>query len=169
MGPCRLMVSISGTGSGDGVVTACWVKKLDRGREIGLVPFEPGLRIPDKVLDLRSRFHLATDETCHAQIAVRRQPVAPASAMASAIRQPSRARPERDFQCVDGSGPRDARCGASAAAKSRRIDAGGSSWNGCSSSDVPGAALIRADSSRGSDTRSSGPSTAPGAPRERRP
>jgi hypothetical protein len=43
---------------------------------------------------------LATDETCHAQIAVRRQPVAPASAMASAIKQPSRARPERDFQCV---------------------------------------------------------------------
>ncbi len=47
--------------------------------------------------------------------------------------------------------------GAFAAGKCRRIDAGGSSWIGWSSSVVPGSALIPADSSRGFDARFSGP------------
>ena len=34
-----------------------WGKETRSGREIGLVAFGPGLSIPGKVLDLRSRFH----------------------------------------------------------------------------------------------------------------
>jgi hypothetical protein len=68
-----------------------------------------------------------------------------------------------------GSGPRDCRSVASAAAKGGCIDAGGSSWIDWSCSAEPGSALIPSDSSRGSDARSSGSSSAPGAPRGRRP